>query len=122
MNTETSSGAKGPRTGETTTVVLEKEMVKEALAELLGEFLAFRALMKGKGPARTGGEVAAPTPPRSSNSGPAEAGRNSEPPPPPRGRGGEERSDASRNGKHWIKKAYNRGASLHFHEEVVHRG
>ncbi len=71
--------------------MLEKETVKEALTELLGEFPAFQALMKGKGPARAGEEVAAPAPPRG-NSGPAEAGSSSEPPPPPRGRGGEERS------------------------------
>ena len=69
-------GADTPTAREAGAVVVEKEMVKEALTEILGEIPALRALMKGKGPARKEREEAASAPlPRD----PVEAGSSSGP-------------------------------------------
>ena len=38
-----------------TKIVVDKEIVEEALTEILGSIPAFRALIKGKGPAKAGG-------------------------------------------------------------------
>ena len=79
------NGGEGHGRTLTTPVVVEKEVVKEALAELLGEIPAFKSLLKGKGPARTGREEALPH----TRSGPADAGTSgsSDAPVAPRGDG-----------------------------------